>query len=206
MIKNKKIIVLILSITTFITFLLINTSIQAYTDIAWDKKLTSGKDIAYFITSGCEYTASIPEAVKLLRYPSGMWNPIVLTKTTVQKQSKMDFYQIYNDGEYSNTSAYTIIYRKTDSGYTGLKVANGYTQPDQYDWVYGDITLNDYLMRNYGDSKKLTILHEMLHVYGLRDLYSSDKTWSIMYGYRSGRTATGLTSDANQVLVNKYNY
>lgn len=61
-------------------------------------------------------------------------------------------------------------------------------------------------MDGYGSSRKLTILHEMLHVYGLRDLYSSDKTWSIMYGVRDGRTATGLTSDANQVLVNKYNY
>lgn len=206
MIKNKKVIVLFLSIIIFISFLLINTTSQAYTDIAWDKKLTQGKDIAYYITSGCQYTSAIPQAVSLLRYPSGLWNPIVLTPTTVQKQSKMDFYQIYNDGEYANTSAYTIIYRNTGSGYDALKVKNGYTEPDQYDWVYGDITLNDYLMDGYGSTRKLTILHEMLHVYGLRDLYSSSQTWSIMYGIRDGRTATGLTSDANQVLVNKYNY
>lgn len=122
MIKNKKIIVLFLSIIIFISFLLINTTSQAYTDIAWDKKLTQGKDIAYYITSSCQYTSAIPQAVSLLRYPTGMWNPIVLTPTTVQKQSKMDFYQIYNDAEYKNTSAYTELFRNTGNGYTALWV------------------------------------------------------------------------------------
>ena len=48
------------------------------------------------------------------------------------------------------------------------------------------------------------IIHEMLHGFGLKDLYSSLNKNSIMYGYSSG-TATGVTSDANQILNDKYN-
>lgn len=50
----------------------------------------------------------------------------------------------------------------------------------------------------------VTVVHEMLHCYGLKDTYSSDQKDSIMYGY-SSRTATGLTEDANDVLNDKYN-
>lgn len=206
--KNlKKISLLIIFTIIFTIIFSVNLKAEAYSAICWDKWMTSGKDIAYYITSDCEYTSSIPQAVKLLVNPSGMWNPMKLSATTVQKHSKMDFFQIYNAGEFYNTAAYTIIYRKTDSGYTGLKVNNGYTEPDIYEWVYGDITLNDYLMSSYTTTdRKLTILHEMLHVYGLRDLKEDSDKWSIMYGARRGCTATGLTSDANDVLIAKYDY
>ena len=171
----KKLLILLLTTIVLFTIFSFKSTTKAYTAIAWDRSLTSGKDIAYYIASGCEYTVSIPQAVQLLVTPSGMWNPLSLSKTTVQSHSKMDFFQIYNNAEYFNTSARTIIYRKTDSGYVSLKVQGGFTGPDTYDWIYGDIQLNDFVMSQYSSTdRNLTILHEMLHVYGLRDLYGNN--------------------------------
>lgn len=51
------------------------------------------------------------------------------------------------------------------------------------------------------DLRSTVILHEMLHVYGCKDINSSS---SVMYG--ATPHVRVLTSDANQVLVNKYNY
>ena len=53
------------------------------------------------------------------------------------------------------------------------------------------------------ERRTVTCVHEMLHAYGGKDTYSSDQKWSIMYG-RSDRTATGVTSDANAFLNEKY--
>lgn len=63
------------------------------TDIDWNNKLTQGTDIYYWVSSGNGYTDSISSAKSKLRYPSGMYNPIVLNSTSVQSQSKMDIYQ-----------------------------------------------------------------------------------------------------------------
>lgn len=170
--------------------------------IDWNNKITmaANKNVAYMIHDGCEYTVSIPNAVNKLMYPSGMTNPLILYQTTTYQHSKMDFYQIYDTGIQS--VAYTTSWRKNSSG-------NYYAMPtyekDMYDWVYAEITLNDAYMDPMTNQKRAAIIiHEMLHGFGLKDLYSSLNKNSIMYGYSSG-TATGVTSDANQILNDKYN-
>ncbi|RSD21090.1 hypothetical protein [Mesobacillus subterraneus] len=167
-------------------------------DIDWNKRLTSGTNIAYWIDSGCEYTVSIPNAVNKLMNPSGMTNPLIISKTTVKSSSKMDFYQNYvNNGIYASTS----VFRKNSSGvYYQMPVS----EKDTYDWVYGEIKINDYKMGQLTSTpREKVIIHEMLHVYGLKDLYLYENRSSIMYGYSDG-TATTLTSDANNVLKAKY--
>jgi len=171
--------------------------------IDWNKRLTTptNKNFAYMIHDGCEYTVAVPAAAQKLMYPTNMTNPIVLWQTTNYEQSKMDFFQEYE--EYSSYIAYAISFRKNDSG---VYYAMDPTEKDLYDWVYGEIYLNDYYLNSMtADKRSTTILHEMLHVFGLKDLYNEANKGSIMYGYGYSRTTTVLTSDANQVLNNKYN-
>ncbi|MGM0867544.1 MAG: hypothetical protein ACQEWF_23105 [Bacillota bacterium] len=167
-------------------------------DIDWNKKLYQGRDISYWIAPGNEYTVSIPSAVTKLMYPSGMTNPIILNKTTVNQSSKMDFYQ-YDAPD--NVGAKTAVFKKNASGvYYKMPSAT----KDNYDWIYGEIKLNDYYLKDFSTTnREKIILHEMLHVYGLKDLYDESNKWSIMY-YGTNSTATGLTSDANAVLNAKY--
>lgn len=199
MFKSKtKTILTILLMIMFITILTTNVKAidwsQNY-DIDFNNKLTSGKDIAYYIVPGNEYTASIPKAVSKLRYPSGMWNPIVLTKTTVQKQSKMDIYQY---SEYDGNNAKTSVWRKNDSG----TYYNSTGQMESYDWVFGKIYINNNYMSGYdNDLRSTIILHEMCHVYGCKDVGDTSSVMYYMTPY-----VRALTSDANNVLVNKYNY
>jgi hypothetical protein len=192
---KKKILFCITFATFFWTSLITFASAE---DIDWNNKLTQGANIAYWIDSSCEYTVSIPSAANKLMNPIGMTNPLVISKTTVKSSSKIDFYQKYaNDGYVASTS----VFRKNSSGvYYQMPVS----EKEIYDWVYGEIRLNDYYMGSYTNAnREKTIIHEMLHVYGLKDLYDSSNSWSIMYGYSSG-TATALTSDANAVLNAKY--
>ncbi len=198
MLINKK--TLLILITIFTIILISSTNVQAIdwsqnTDIDFNNRLTEGKDIAYYIVPGNTYTASIPQAVSKLRYPSGMWNPIVLTPTSVQKQSKMDLYQY---SSYDGNNAYTEVFRKNSSGQYYQSVS----EMDYNDWVYGNIHLNyTYLEGCDKDLRSTIILHEMLHVYGCKDVKFTD---SIMYFATS--IVRGMTSDANNVLVQKYNY
>lgn len=194
----KKSLKLILTITllTILTFIgiTLNLTSMGNTDIDFNNRLIAGKDIAYYIVSGNEYTASIPQAVSKLRYPSGMWNPIVLTKTTVQKQSKMDIYQYSeNDGNNAKTNVW-INNNGTYENATG--------RMDSMDWLFGKVHINDRNMSAYDNELRSTIiLHEMLHVYGCKDIENSS---SVMYAYTP--YVRKMTSDANAVLVQKYNY
>lgn len=171
-------------------------STSAATVTAWNNKLTSGTKIAYRIASNCQYTTSIPNAVQRLMYPPGMSNPIVLWKTDVYMDSKMDFYQYYNNWTDANINAYAETYRKIAGQYYRM-----YTyEKDLYDWIYGDISINDYNMDPYSNNtRELVIMHEMMHVYGSIDI---DNQFSILYRYTP--TCNGLTSDANSILNDKY--
>lgn len=200
MIKSYKKIILI-PILMIILGIAFTTSVNAdywwqyNTDVDYNNKLTQGKDIAYYIVSGNQYTVSIPQAVSKLRYPSGLWNPIVLTKTTVQSQSKMDIYQYSAD---DGNNAKTNVWRKNSSG----SYYNSTSEMEKNDWVYGKVWINDLNMDGYdNDLRSAIILHEMCHVYGCKDIKNTD---SVMYG--ATLYVRTLTSDANQVLVNKYNY
>lgn len=103
--------------------------------------------------------------------------------------------------------AKTKSFRKNSSG-------NYYAMPvvtkETYDWVYAEVHINDGRIYSSNGTQLLSnskiqavLIHEMLHGYGLKDLYNSANRNSIMYGSISG-TATGLTSDANRVLNSKY--
>lgn len=196
--NKKNILIITLTILFMVTLMPSAKAVVDWStnyDIDFNNKLTSGKDIAYFVVSGNQYTVSIPQAVSKLRYPSGMWNPIVLTSTTVQTQSKMDIYQ-YSETDRKN--AKTSVWRKNSSG----TYYNSTSEMESNDWVYGKIYINDKYMDGYdNDLRSTIILHEMCHVYGCKDIGSNS---SVMY-YQTPKVRA-LTSDANTVLVNKYNY
>ena len=133
-------------------------------------------------------------------YPTNMTNPIVLWQTTDYQQSKMDFYQVSSST--ADYSAATSFFRKNASGqYYQMYIS----ELNLYDWVYGKITFNDYYMVSMTkEHRSATVLHEMLHVFGLNDLYSLSNKGSIMYGVDDRNTMV-MTADANQVLNEKYN-
>ncbi|MGL6247890.1 MAG: hypothetical protein ACRC3A_02240 [Culicoidibacterales bacterium] len=166
---------------------------MANTDIDFNNKLTNGQNIAYMIHPGVEYTQSIPNAVQKLMYPSGLTNNLVLNRTTNYTTSKLDFYQ---ERVVNNINAYARVFRKNTAG----AYYNSTSQMDSLDWIYGEVFLNDYRMVGYSNTvREAIIIHEMLHVYGCKDITNSA---SIMYMYTP--LATGVTSDANRVLNNKY--
>jgi len=193
--KNK---LFIIGVLFVILCLGLSTKVQAAERINWNGRLKSGKDIYYWIDSSCQYTATIPQAVSKLRYPTGLWNPIVLNKTTTKSYSKMDFYQYYDSS--SNLYAYTERYKAKTNGTENIAYLS---ELDSIEWIYGKIYLNDANLDPCdNDLRSTIILHEMCHVYGGKDVYDNANT--IMYGRTP--TVRGLTSDFNSVLVNKYNY
>lgn len=170
---------------------------EAATRICWNKKMTGGSSILYWVDSNVSYSTAIRNAEKEIEIPAaGYSNPMKMSKTTTKSSSKMDFYQISNSGTSAIASTYS--YRANSS--TPMNV----TDKDKYDWYWCKIELNQALMKNFTASKRATIIvHEILHAYGGKDTYSSDQKSSIMYGYSNG-TATGVTKDANNFLNEKY--
>jgi hypothetical protein len=171
--------------------------------ISWAKRLTPGQTnhtIAYWWqSSGSQavttaYQSRIASAVQKIMYPTGLSNPIILWRTTTNSDSKMDFYLDGNIG--ANVNASTSCWRKVNGKYEAMPLS----QLDTYDWVYGVIRINHTLMNGYTNVvREAVIIHEMMHVYGAKDINDSS---TIMY--RNTPLVTGLTADANQVLVNKY--
>lgn len=181
---------------SLISFNLLSLSATTNTDIDYNNRLTQGTDIYYWISPTCEYTNSIPNAAQKLMYPPSSvgTNPLILNRTYTNSASKMDFYQ-YSKTDYIN--AYTMTYRKNTSGnYYAMPVS----EKEKYDWVYGEIYINDNYMNNYSTStREAVILHEMLHVYGLKDISNAN---SIMY-YATPNAKT-MTKDANDAINKKY--
>lgn len=173
----------------------IEASATTNTDIDYNKKMINGRDVAYYVAPGTEYTVSIPNAAQKLMYPSGMTNNLVLSKTTDKNASKIDFYQYRSsDGIAAKTSSW----RKNPNG---TYYAMPTFEKDTYDWIYAEIHINDFYMANYSNTvREKVLIHEMLHGYGLKDI---NKSSSIMH-YNVSGTATGVTSDANNVLNQKY--
>jgi len=154
---NKKIIVLLT--LTLLGILALSTTVNAAERIYWNGRLQNGKDIYYWIDSNCQYTATIPQAVSKLRYPSGMWNPMVLNRTTTKSYSKMDFYQYYDTS--STANAYTQLYKAKTNGNENIAYLS---ELDSIEWLYGKIYINDYYMDSYdNDLRSTIILHEMCH-------------------------------------------
>lgn len=171
--------------------------VSAADRISWNKRMISGYNIQYWVSSDVTYESDIRSAETEIEIPSaGYSNPMKMTKTTEKKQSKMDFYQ-YSD---ANSSTVASTYSYLPGSQTPMNV----NDKDNYDWQWCKIELNKPQMdEKTSEGRMITCVHEMLHAYGGKDTYSSDQTWSIMYGY-SSRTATGVTSDANAFLNDKY--
>lgn len=170
----------------------------------WVKSMTEGRNINYWIAPGNDYTVSIPAAVQTLMYPGGsQYNPLNLYRTNVQQQAKIEFYRV--DTVQLWTAA-TTSYRKISSGQYDDMAAY---EKNLYDWVYATIELCEPNM-NYlsADVKRLIIVHEMLHAYGLKDLYNTANRGSIMYGYYDLWLPyvynMGVTPEANTILNEKY--
>lgn len=186
---------LLSSLLTIFLLLLNSTTANATLnmDIDYTYKLIDGRTINYMIQPGNEYTVSIPNAVYKIQYPNTLSNNLVLKPAAVYNNSKLDFYQNYaNDG----VNGKARVFRKDSSGV----YKNSTGEMDYYDWNYGEVYINDFYMATA--TKELceaVIIHEMLHVYGLKDI--NDKL-SIMY--YATPYAKGVTPDANQVLNNKY--
>ena len=196
----------------FVLFFIIGlgncSKVNAAPFLYFDGKMTNGKDIYYWIDSSCQYTASIPQAVSKLRYPSGMWNPMVLNKTTTKSYSKMDFYQYYDEN--STSPAGTNLYPAKING----KEQNPLSKSDanSMDWAYTKIYINDAVIypqdlngqcRYDPDLLSTIILHVICHAYGGNHVFEPQSC--IMY-YKTDFTIRGLCSDFNDVLVQKYNY
>ena len=193
---RKKIVILFVLMMLAETIL--STKVSAAERIYYYGKMSEGKDIYYWVDSNCQYTVSIPQAVSKLRYPSGMWNPIVLNSTTTKSYSKMDLYQIYDSS--SNSNAYTQFYKAKTNGNENIAYIR---ELDSIEWIYNKIYINDYHMARYNsDLCSTIILHEMCHCYGGKDVYDNPNT--IMYGFTP--VVRELTSDFNAILVEKYNY
>lgn len=172
-------------------------SVSAADRICWNKKMTRGGSIFYWVSSDVIFTSNIRAAEVEIEIPAaGYTNPMKMTKTTEKQQSQMDFYQ-YSD---ANSSTIASTYSYLAGSQTPMYVSD----KDNYDWQWCKIELNKPKMNQQTTAKRtITCVHEMLHAFGGKDTYSSDQTWSIMYGYSSG-TATGVTSDANAFLNDKY--
>lgn len=196
------------------------SALDSSESIAWNKKLSNGTTFNYWIDSNCEYTSSIPSAANGLMYPNGLYNPISMYQTNIKSNSIMDFYQISScSGFWENTAGATSTFRKNSSGQY-YQMSN--IEKDCYDWIYAEITINDYYLCTsvfnsyfapYGDNitggnvntfRKKIIIHEMCHALGCKDLKYEGNKDSIMYYIGTAGTGLSLTTDANQVLINKY--
>lgn len=173
-------------------------------DLDWNGRLApgAGRNINYWISSSNEYYRSIPNAVNRVIYPPGLSNNLVLSKTSVNQQSNLDFYQTYKTS--GATVASTTSWKKNSSGqYYQMYVY----EKDLGNWVYAEITLNDYYMDGYTFAKRETIIaHEILHALGLKDVYKSSNKHLMMYGYAEGIPNSGknLSNIENNIIKAKY--
>ena len=82
--------------------------VKAADRISWNKKMISGGNILYWVSTDVAYASNIRAAETEIEIPAaGYKNSMKLSKTTEKKQSQMDFYQ-YSDAN-SSTVAYTYI-------------------------------------------------------------------------------------------------
>lgn len=205
----KKRSILALALLTIV--FLFPTSISAATTngekIEWNKKMTSGSSINYYLYAGVEYTNTIPRAVNKLMYSKDYFgdttfnNNLYLYETTNYMSSKMDFKQEYVQ---NTINAKTSSHRKNSSGvYYAMNVYD----KDIYDWVYATVTINDYNMAPMENwQREAVIVHEMLHGYGMRDLTTYANRFNIMSGssYYWRHNNLSYPNAINSFLNSKY--
>ena len=109
--------------------------VSAADRISWNKRMISGYNIQYWVSSDVTYESDIRSAETEIEIPSaGYSNPMKMTKTTEKKQSKMDFYQ-YSD---ANSSTVASTYSYLPGSHTPMNV----NDKDNYDWQWCKIELN----------------------------------------------------------------
>jgi hypothetical protein len=198
MLKKIKVISIAIISLIVINLFCMSSRVNAAQKIYVDGRMKDGKNIYYWVDSGNSYADRINESKNKLRYPKGLWNPIVLNRTYTKSYSKMDLYEIYDST--SDANAYTQYYKAKTNGSENIAYIN---ELDYIEWIYNKIFINDYHMRNYdNDLQSTVILHEMCHCYGGADVYDNSAT--IMYGWTP--VVRGMTKDFNDILVQKYNY
>lgn len=127
-------------------------------------------------------------------------NPLYpMTRTTVQSNSPMD---LYNQSLDSRICGQTFFFQTG-----GRRVDDGTHQPSE-DWLYCKIGINEsYVNQYFGSSnstiKKVLLLHEMGHVFGLAHTSS---TATIMYPYLDEITVTKVTASDSAALVQKLHF
>lgn len=168
------------------------SALAYYNTISWNGKLENGvKSMGYYINSNCEYTVSIPKAIENWTYP-GWSNPINMYSVT-KANSNMDFIQVYEPT--SNSNAYTMLFKKGGVLVKINDLMNGFS------WRYGEIRLNEAKMGTRSSEDNVaTIIHEMGHVFGLRDIKNE---YSIMH-FNDQKKVKKVTKDANDAVVSKY--
>ncbi|MDR1409208.1 MAG: hypothetical protein LBJ12_02835 [Oscillospiraceae bacterium] len=179
--------------------------------IAFKKKLSNGTNIAYYFDPSLGNTAlgsldirpRIIAARERIMYPPGLSNPIILWRTTTWLDSKMDFKQ-YAGNQTTATVGVTQWFKRIAPGNTqssfGVMMKS---ELDQQDWLYGTIAFGNAQMKRYNANKQeLIIIHEMMHVYGGKDITAASSILNAAE-IESG-VVTKLTSDANSILVDKY--
>lgn len=136
--------------------------VHANERISFNGRMKDGKNIYYWVDSGNSYASRINEAKSKLRYPSGLWNPIVLNRTNTKKRSKMDLYQYYDTS--SSANAYTQFFKAKSNGNENIAYIR---ELDSIEWIYNKILINDYHMKAYDNNLKSTvILHDECDIIG----------------------------------------
>lgn len=190
--KNLKLSVMLLGFVVFACIGATSVFATNNTVISNRYRLSGGvSNLKYYIGSNCDYTVSIPRAVRKWMYP-GWYNPISMEKTDYIGLSRIDFFE--DNDSTANYYAYTRCFE-----FGGIQVTP--SQKDEKNWDYGEIYLNDPKLTSLNNNSKVlsVIEHEMGHVFGLRDI---NRPSSLMHF--NGATFNEVTKDANDAINSKY--
>lgn len=204
--KTRKYIVTLFFLIGFV-WIPVSAATQNGETVEFSRKMLNATNTNYYYFPGFEYTATVPNAVTKLMYSKNYFgdttihNNLYLYETTVHANASIDFKQEYLQ---NTVNAKTSFYRKNSSGvYYQMLIS----ELDISDWVYATITINDYNMNGYQSWKReAVVLHELLHAYGIRDLYNYANRYNIMYGlsYYWEYNNMSYPDVINQVLNSKY--
>lgn len=189
--KKRNSLLIVLVMLFIMAFTIKNSFATSNTNIDLGGKLDRGvRSLGYYISPECEYTVSIPKAIKNWEYPG--WNNPINIYSVEKANSNIDFFQIYKKG--ANYNAYAEFFLE---GGRQLRISQLRTT----DWRYGEIRLNEANMgrRNSVDNVA-TIIHEIGHILGLDDINNVN---SIMH-FSADRKPKTVTKDANDAIVRKY--
>lgn len=196
--KNNLKIVFVILLGVLFTSLPKNVNAAQYNYYSY-KWVWNYKGAAYYyiVDTTSDWDEPIKQAAQNWFKTGYHTNPLYpMTRTYTQTDSPMDFYQ--DNLLYPGTLGLTTLYIK---GGTYVQDDDGI--PTQ-NWLYSKIYINQSSFHYYyGDNttlKKVLILHEMGHVFGLAH---NDEKSSIMYPYIDEITSTKVTEFDSKGLITK---